>query len=152
MSMTAVREPVEARAQDRPALKRVVEALGQSVYRAADRPKLVGPGNDEIDLPEAIYKVLRQAVRILLAGDGVSIVPVHKELTTQEAADLLNVSRPYLVRLLNENRIPHTKTGTHRRIKFGDLMEFKRTRDTERRQRLAELTALTEELGLYDTQ
>ena len=77
-------------------------------------------------------------------------MPVHMELTTQEAADLLNVSRQYLVRLLEDGAMPFTKTGTHRRIRFGDLMAYKRARDATRRQGLKRLTRLSEELGLYD--
>lgn len=112
--------------------------------------RLVGPNGESLRLPESLFRVLRSAVEVLSRGEAVAIVPVHKELTTQEAADILNVSRQYLVRLLDEGRIPYSKTGTHRRIRFGDLMQYKRQRDAERQRGLAELTKLSQELGLYD--
>ena len=81
----------------------------------------------------------------LLPGDG-----EHFRLTTQQAANLLNVSRQYLVRLLDAKRIPHTKTGKHRRLKIEDVLAFKRERDASREAALDELTELSQELGGYD--
>ena len=69
-----------------------------------------------------------------------SIVPIHEELTTQEAADILNVSRQYLVELLDTQTIPHNKVGTHRRIRFGDLMNYKNDRDAKRQEGLSRMT------------
>lgn len=111
--------------------------------------RLVGPEGQEIDLPESLHALVREVVRVLTRGEAVSIVPISKELTTQEAADLLNVSRQYLVRLLEKGEIPYHKVGTHRRIAFGDLIEYKRRRDGERRRGLDELTRMSQEMGLY---
>ena len=71
------------------------------------------------------------------------------ELTTQEAADLLNVSRPFLIGLLEDGQLPHHKVGTHRRVRFADLMTYKRRRDAESEEALRELTALSQEMKLY---
>ena len=85
-------------------------------------------------------------------GDSITVVPVGREVTTQQAADLLNVSRQYLVRLLDEGRIPFRKTGKHRRIRIEDVLAFKETRDKDRRAGLRELSRMTEEFGGYDSE
>jgi excisionase family DNA binding protein len=92
--------------------------------------------------------MLVAAVAAMARGNPVSIVPVHHELTTQQAAELLNVSRPHLVKLVDEGAIPHHKTGSHRRIYFEDLMRYRDVRDTERRRALQELTRKSAEYGL----
>ena len=78
------------------------------------------------------------------------MVPVHQELTTQQAADLLNISRQYLVRLLEEGKIPYTRTGKHRRLRIDDVVAYKQARDRERSESLDELARLSDELGGYD--
>ncbi|MGH2410732.1 MAG: excisionase family DNA-binding protein [Chloroflexota bacterium] len=93
---------------------------------------------------------MRQIIPYLLRGGAVSLVSVHQQLTTRQAADFLNMSRPYLVKILRDGAIPHTMVGTHRRVYFRDLLEYKRGRDTERQKALDEMTALAEELGVYD--
>lgn len=113
-------------------------------------PKLVGPRGEEIELPESLFRVLRQIVYYLAHGRAVSVVPLNKELTTQEAADILNVSRPFLVKLLEQGDIPFVKTGAHRRIRFSDLMAYKQRRDAERQRALARLTEMSQEMGLYE--
>ena len=81
-------------------------------------------------------------------GNAVTLIPVHAELTTQEAADMLNISRPSVIQLLGEGKIEFRRVGTHRRIRFEALMSYKRRADTDRRAALAELTAYDQELGL----
>ena len=108
-----------------------------------------GADGQSIDLPESIFQLLGQVVHILAQGEIVSIVPVYKALTTQQAADILNVSRRHLITLLERGVIPFSHTGKHRRIKFGEVMTYKRQRDEERRAQLAELTRVSEELGMY---
>jgi excisionase family DNA binding protein len=76
-------------------------------------------------------------------------MPDHKDLTTQEAADILNVSHQYLVGLLEAQAIPSSKVGTHRRIRFGDLMNYKNDRDAKRREGLSQMTQKSQKLGLY---
>lgn len=90
---------------------------------------------------------IRQAA--LSSAQGVVIVPKKAELTTQQAADMLNVSRPYLIGLLESGRIPYRKVGRHRRITFEALQEYKRHDDLERRAAADDLADLSQELGLY---
>lgn len=111
---------------------------------------MICPTGEIHELPESAQRLLRSLIHSLAEGDAVSLVPVHSELTTQQAADLLNVSRPYLIKLLEQGEIPYTKTGTHRRIRFEDLVEYKLRRDDEREDALAELIRQSQELGLYE--
>lgn len=143
------RNVVEGTVADRAVLRALEQILSQVAPKNQARPRLVGSDGESIDLPDDLFKVLRRAVHILARGDAVSIVPVHAELTTQQAADMLNISRPHLVSLLESNEIPFQRTGKHRRIRLGDLLEYKRKRDEQRREQLAQLTRISEEHGLY---
>ncbi|MHB1564034.1 MAG: helix-turn-helix domain-containing protein [Leptospirillum sp.] len=143
-------QPYKANSHVECEMNRIKSMLRAEVLIKKPSPKIVSSGGESIVLPEPLFELVQEVVEILAKGDAVSIVPVHKELTTQQAADLLNVSRPYLVSLLEKGEIPFTKTGGHRRIKFADLMGYKNKRDEERRKKLAELTKLSEEYGLYE--
>ena len=81
-------------------------------------------------------------------GKSVTILPINAELTTQQAADLINVSRPFLVKLLKEDKIPCHKVGTHRRIYLKDLLSFKRITDKAREEDLDELARQAQELNM----
>jgi excisionase family DNA binding protein len=112
-------------------------------------PKLVGLDGEEIPLPDSVYRVLRQVTHMMAAGQVISLVPHDHYLSSQEAADLLNVSRPYLYSLLDQGKLPFMKVGTHRRIRFEDVMAYKQQRDSDRAQALSELAALSQEAGFY---
>ena len=101
-----------------------------------------------VELPTSALRLLVDILAELADGNAVKVVPVHAELTTQEAADLLNVSRPHLVKLLEEGVLPFHKTGKHRRIRFADLMEFKARRDQTSEQAMEQLAAQAQELGM----
>lgn len=96
----------------------------------------------ELYLAPALSELLIRLLRFLSQGDAVTLVPVHQMLTTQQAADILNVSRPYLISLLEKGQIRHELVGRHRRIKAEDLFDYKRARDKERREALDALAAL----------
>jgi excisionase family DNA binding protein len=81
-------------------------------------------------------------------GNAVTLIPVHAELTTQEAADYLNVSRPYLIQLLESGKIKYHKTGTHRRVKFVELEEYRRKTEAARQKAMEELALQAQELGM----
>lgn len=131
------------------ALFRLILNLGKGEHRDEPRCLLVGPGGESLPVPETVFALLQRVIEVLARGEAISVVPVGKELTTQQAADILNVSRQYLVRLLDEGRIPHSMVGKHRRVRAADVISFKRERDRNRRKALDELTELSEELGGY---
>ncbi len=103
----------------------------------------------QIELPTSSLMLLMSILGELAAGNAVQVVPVHAELTTQEAANILNVSRPHMVKLLEEGKLPFHKTGRHRRVLFADLMKYKDQRDKESTQALRELAEQSQELGFY---
>ena len=106
---------------------------------------------ERIKLPASAVKLLLKILTQMAEGNAISIFPVHKELTTQEAADLLNVSRPFLVKLLENGEIPFHKVGTKRRVLAKDVIQYKETIDEKRYQTLEELTAQSQELNMgYD--
>ena len=101
-----------------------------------------------VELPTFALRLLGEILNELALGNTVKVVPIHAELTTQEGADMLNVSRPHLVKLLDEGLIPHTKTGSHRRVKFTDLMAYKADRDKASQAAMDELAAQAQELNM----
>lgn len=104
--------------------------------------------NQKIPIPFAAVQLLMDILSEMAQGHAVSLIPVHAELTTQQAADYLNVSRPYLINLLDKGHIPYRKVGSHRRIRFEDLKTYKDHIDTERLNILSELTKQAQELNL----
>lgn len=93
----------------------------------------------ELILPRHALVLLRDLLSEMAQGNAVTVVPTHAELTTQEAANILNVSRPHLIKLLEEGKIAYTRTGAHRRIRYQDLMDYKSARAKESEERLDEL-------------
>lgn len=112
--------------------------------------KLVGSNGEEIAIPKSVYQALLQVVHAMALGKAISIVTQEEEMTTQQAADFLNVSRPYLIKLLEQGEIPYIKVGSHRRVNFQDLMKYKEQRDIKRREGMKKLTQFLEEEGFYD--
>lgn len=118
--------------------------------RRPSRCQLIGPAGERLDVPEAVFHVIVKVAEVMAKGDAVTVVPVGKELTTQQAALLLNVSRQYLVRLLDQGVLPYRKTGKHRRLRVEDVLAYRERRDRERRADLDELSRYTEEIGGYN--
>src|SRR2546428_183555 len=112
--------------------------------RILDDPSPEGTFN----LPASALRLLVRILEEIARGNAVTLIPVHAELTTQEAADMLNISRPSLIQLLDEGKIEFRRIGTHRRVRFEALMEYKRQADADRRKVLAQLAAYDQELGI----
>ena len=102
----------------------------------------------ELELPTSALRLLMNVLAELAEGNAVRVVPVHAELTTQQAADMLNVSRPHLVKLLEEGGLLFHKTGKHRRVRFADLMQFKSAREQASDDAMRELAAQAQELDM----
>lgn len=102
----------------------------------------------QVELPTSALRLLVDILAELADGNAVKVVPVHAELTTQEAADMLNVSRPHLVKLLEDGVLPFHRTGKHRRVRFADLMRYKDARDRAAEQAMGELARQSQELKM----
>jgi excisionase family DNA binding protein len=107
-----------------------------------------GDDSEVLVIPRAGAAMLAQAFSVIAGGGGVALVPSDAQLTTQQAADMLNVSRPYLISLLESGKIGYTKVGRHRRVAFAELMEYKRHADQRARAAADELGDLGQDIGL----
>jgi excisionase family DNA binding protein len=150
MVMAPEREPIVAESAEIGLMAALEEMLGR---HEADRPtpaRLIGSDGQEMELPPALFAVLVRAAHELAAGNGVAIMPVESMLTTQQAADILNISRPHLIKMLEAGTMPFRMVGTHRRIRLQDVIEYQRRQDDETQQALANMSQLAVESGTYD--
>lgn len=108
--------------------------------------RLVDTDGGTTETPESVLHPLKLVLQTMAQDQTVTLVPHGKELTTQGAAGLLHVSRPHLIKLLDQGIIPHHKVGTHRRLQVEDVLAYRAERDTTRREKLDELIRISEEL------
>ena len=130
------------------ALPHVKEYLANHPGREVVRLAVEDEHGESLTIPRPAFELLARLLAHLAAGQGVSIVPSQAELTTQQAADMLNVSRPFLIKLLERGEIEYRKVGTHRRIVAESLVAYMGEDDRKRRAAADELTALGEEMDL----
>jgi excisionase family DNA binding protein len=128
-------------------VRRVLEK--HSADRKALRVQITaGRKAETLDLPPVVTRLLMSILKETAAGHAVTLVPLEPEITTQQAAELLNVSRPYVVSLIDKGTLPARMVGNHRRLPLQDVLAYKADSRAKRRQTLRELTALDQELGL----
>lgn len=130
-------------AEEAAALVSLLENRGekQAVLQVAGETPLV--------LPARVSELLLRAAREVARGRAVQVLGVNRELTTQQGAEILNVSRPFLIGLLEKGEIPHHKVGSHRRIPLGPLLDYRRRRDALRRNAIKQMAREAQESGLY---
>lgn len=133
------------------ALRRINGYLSRAAQSDEDIQVHLETGADDeaLVLPRPVAEMFASILAALANGQGVQIMPVDAELTTQQAADMLNVSRPYLIGLLESGEIPFRLVGRHRRIRFADLRQYLREDDARRKGAADELMELDQELGLF---
>ena len=139
--------PVHATQEERAVIADVERFLGS---RQTAPAKLTAPDGQEVPLSAALCEVLRQAAHVLAQDETVAILSMDKLLTANGAANLLNISRPSLIHILDRGALPHTLVGTHRRILLRDVIAYMQVRDARRRSALESLVQQSEDLGLYD--
>lgn len=108
-------------------------------------PCLIGPDGSHTEIPESAFRALQAVVRGMAAGKTITVIPSNRQLTTQQAAEMLNVSRPHVIKLLDQGEIPYSKTGTHRRIEVADVLAYRQARAGRRREQLREITRMSAE-------
>jgi len=111
---------------------------------------VTGPDGEQLVLPGEVFEALRDIVQMMAQGRAVTIAPVHQRLTTQEAADLLGISRPTFVKLLEAGEITYEQPGRHRRVRLADVLEYRERRSVKRREALDRMVEIADESQMYD--
>lgn len=125
-------------------------AMLRTASTAEPSTTLSGPNGERLILPAEVFEVLRDIVEAMAAGQAVAIAPVHQRLTTQEAADLLGVSRPTLVKLLESGEMPFEQPGRHRRVRLADVLAYRERSSLERRAALDRMVEIADEADMYE--
>lgn len=153
--MNAIQDYIKPNNAERRMAKLSYNALQESLDKMGlgkDKIEIeIEETKERITLPMSALRLLSDILKAMSEGSPVSIMPIATEVTTQKAAEMLGCSRPYLVKLLEENVIPYTKVGRHRRIMFKDVVEYKNKMKAEQKQNIIDIMNDDEEDGLYDS-
>lgn len=126
-----------------------IKTLSEMLKRPG-RFRLFGPDGTLQEIPHTVQELFSQIVTGMSEGKGMTVIPAEKELTTRMAAGLLGMSRQYLVRLLDEGKIPFHRTGTHRRLRLTDVLDYRQKRSQERREAIARIARKEIDERTYD--
>jgi excisionase family DNA binding protein len=152
MVATALRRdpvmPTPEEALSAKAASRTLASIIPSLDEDLDIQIHEGKDDQRLKLPTSAVRLLLDILEQMARGNAITLIPVHAELTTQQAADVLNVSRPFVVKLIDEGKLPFRKVGAHRRIKFEDLMAFKTKIDNQRLEALNKLVEQAQDLDM----
>jgi excisionase family DNA binding protein len=153
MEMNSIEETKRPTKEEQKAALRSYDALASTLEQIhSDFPEIeIEETNERIKIPLNALKLLAKILKETSQGRPISIVPIATEITTQAAAELLGCSRPHLIKLLEKGEIKFTKVGKHRRIKYQDVIEYRKQLKAKQRQLLAEIMQADEESGLYDS-
>lgn len=147
--MEVLKLPTRKEQQIARANSEVIEQIVRKHSKSTQPVTLGVVGEDmQVSIPLPAFHFLSTILKHMAQGKAVSIIPSDAEVTTQQAADMLNVSRPHIVKLLEEGALPFRKVGTHRRIKLRDLDIYRQNMEKEREEALTELTRISQELDL----
>jgi excisionase family DNA binding protein len=145
MDTSMLHEPISMPASEEEQIGELYKLLKLGV------PALVGLDGERLDLPESVYRLLKGVVKNMQQGRTIMLVPEQAYLTTQKVANILGVSRPHVVKLLDSGAIPFHKTGSHRRVLLKDVVAYAKDRDAKRKKALDEIAREAFEDGLYDS-
>ncbi|MAD79963.1 MAG: DNA-binding protein [Planctomycetaceae bacterium] len=146
MSTLTIQEPVAPTSEDMRLARRSSRRLAPYLNRNLN--VRIAETDEQIELPAVAVRLLIDLLSVMAEGNAVTLIPIHAELTTQQAADLLGVSRPFLIKQLEDEVIPFRRVGTHRRVLFSELMKYKHEVDNQRSKALDELTEQAQELDM----
>lgn len=140
--------PIIADKQEKPAIENLLTLLLQAAKYSY--PKLVSSQGEEIELPESVYKALYQVVEALVTGTSITISPIDKAITIEETANVLNVSKDYIHKLLEQGDLDYTIVGTTKQLNCKDVLKYKQVRNSQRRKSLDKLANFMQQEGFYD--
>ena len=140
----ATQEPITLPATEQEQVRDLGRMLGLGA------PAMVSVSGERLVVPPTVYEVLRKVVELMAEGRSVTLLPDNQVLTTQRSADLLGMSRPFFIKLLETGAMAHHRVGNQRRVYLRDVLEFARKRDAERQTALDRLSRRAFEAGLYD--